>query len=135
MNQEAETLARKLAVFFAFMAERKRESSVLARMKQHLSEYAETGDLKKLKRLQKEIDSRIRETFTDKDKDELKKRWGSDPNMSDEASIQQIISKGCISGDDEYVLVESFVGQRFNDPALRTCIDTCNKLLASYHKE
>lgn len=134
-NQETEQIARKLAVFFAFMAERKRESTVLVRMKQHLSEYLEVGDLKKLKRLQKEIDSRIRETFTESDKDELRKRWESDLDASDDTSVQQILSKGCISSDDEYALIEEFVDQHFADSALGACIDMCNRLLANYHKK
>lgn len=134
MDQEAGKLARKLAVFFAFMIERKRESSVLRRMQQHLDEYSAAGDLKKLKRLQKEIESRIRETFTEKDKAELKKRWESDLDVSDEVALQQIASKGRISDDDEYALVLSFVDQHFDEPASRARVDQYNKLLASYHK-
>lgn len=135
MSQEAEELAGKLELFFAFMAERARDSSVLTRMRQNLTEYANAGELKKLKRLEKEINTRIRDTFSDDDKAELNRRWGHSHVADDARSVEQVVSRGRIISDDEFQLVESFVNRHFAEPALRTCVELCNSLLARYCKK
>ena len=135
MDREAQELFEKLALFFTFIAERKRDSAVLRRMQQHLHEYGAAGDIKKLRRLQKEIESRVRETFSDTDKSELKRRWGSAIELADEETVRTIEQNGCIANDKEYAVVLSYVDRNFNDSALRARIDLCNSLLANYHRQ
>ena len=136
--KDLEYYKRRFDIFYDYLSKAQGANAVLEQTKSMVVLAYKNKAVKKLSKIDKELDVWLREMLMPSEKEELLKILKKELNdTSDEDYLNQIgkiVSKGIIDSKEEYKLILQRVEYIYDKEGCKSEVDRLNKLLTNYHE-